>query len=153
MTMQILAEISDKMPSTFEVLLVVLTALLSAVLVMIGRTTALVVLATAALIGGLYVSAVAVDMFPPGQMHDTIWAELGWPWVIVNVVAPFLPGHPPPVLRAAFGGRPPARLRGQSQFRAAITGHWCVRMPEDIVTAGLVSLQHQKPFATASRRA
>lgn len=91
-TLVILAEISDKMPSTACMVGVsVASAGACAGLAAVSRVVAWVLLFLTALAGGFVAYAIAADALPPSPMRDAIWSELGWTWVCAGVAGPLPP--------------------------------------------------------------
>ena len=109
--MALLAEISDKMPSTW--LIVVAAVIASAAcarLAVVNRTVTWSMLAVAVAFGATYLAAIAVDAFGSSALRNAIWAELGWTWVLANVFSPLLPTAC--ILMVLFRRRSAPRGRG-----------------------------------------
>src|SRR6266516_4474215 len=90
--MELLGEISDKMPSVGDMLVVSLAAaVVCAGLALIDRKLAWAMLLVTLLVGGLFAYAGFEETFVNGPTRDAIWIELGWPWVLATIIAPLLP--------------------------------------------------------------
>ena len=88
----ILAEISDKMPSTQAVITASLaTAVLCTVLALLGREAAWTMFAIALSVGVFFAYGGCHEAFLEGSFSEAVWAELGLPWVLASVLGPLLP--------------------------------------------------------------
>lgn len=90
--MVILAEISDKMPSTGGIIVVCLVAAgFSVAVASAHRAVAWVVLSLVLVVGGFFAVGGFQESFRDASFSDAIWGELGWPWVLASIVGPLLP--------------------------------------------------------------
>jgi len=90
--MTLLAEIADKMPSTGGILAVAATAAaVCAGLALLPRAAARAVLVASLLVGGRLACGAFDDAFVSGDLRDAVWRELGWPWVLADIISPLLP--------------------------------------------------------------
>ena len=90
--MTILGEISDKMPTTWGLLVVpIVAAAICAGLARLDRKLAWAMLSITLLFGGLFAYAGFEETFLNGPMRDAIWSELGWPWVTASIFGPLMP--------------------------------------------------------------
>lgn len=86
-----IAEIADKMPGVFGLWLPMLALALPLIgLASINRYVALVVLAIAIMVSGFFVYG-EYDEITNGIFAESIWRELGWPWVISAFAAACFP--------------------------------------------------------------
>ena len=92
LAMVILAEISDKMPSTAGIVVAWLVAAgISVGLAAAHRAIAWAVLLLALAVGGFFALGGYHESFVEGPFSEAIWHELGWPWVAASIVGPLLP--------------------------------------------------------------
>src|SRR5256885_5765045 len=90
--MTLLAEISDKMPSISGMLAIALAAaVVCGGIALVDRTVAWSMLFLTLLVGGLLAYVAFDDAFVSGPMRDAVWSELGWPWVLSDMIGPLLP--------------------------------------------------------------
>jgi hypothetical protein len=87
-----LAEIADKVPSTAGMILCAAAAgAVCAGIAMIHRIVAWSMLLITVVAGGLLACLAFADAFVSGPFRDAVWSELGWPWVVSDVLAPLVP--------------------------------------------------------------
>ena len=92
--MTIFAEISDKTPSTPGTFLLAASAtLICTGLAWTNRTACRVLLVITTLIGCLLAYLAIDDAFLSSEtsFREAIWSELGWPWVVGQILSPLLP--------------------------------------------------------------
>jgi len=88
----ILAEISDKMPSTAGIIAVALiAAAICSGIALTNRTVAWSLLGITLLVGCLLAYVAFDEAFVSGPLRDDVWRELGWPWVLAYIIGPVLP--------------------------------------------------------------
>jgi hypothetical protein len=42
-------------------------------------------------VGGILAYEAVGDAFSHGPMRDAVWSEMGWPWVVADIIGPLLP--------------------------------------------------------------
>jgi hypothetical protein len=90
--MVMVAEISDKMPSTEGIVVACLVAAgISVGLASAHRAIAWAVLLLALVVGGFFALGGYHESFAEGPFSEAIWHELGWPWVAASIVGPLVP--------------------------------------------------------------
>src|SRR5437762_251535 len=90
--MHMLAEIADKMPSTGDIVVVAMVAAgMCAGVARVNRIVASSLFVVALLAGGCLSYEAFKEGFIGGRLHDSIWIELGWRWVLATIIAPLLP--------------------------------------------------------------
>jgi hypothetical protein len=90
--MTLLAEISDKMPSISGILAIALAAaVVCGGIALVNRSFAWAMLLLTLLVGGLLAYVAFDEAFVSGPMRDAVWGELGWPWVLSDMIGPLLP--------------------------------------------------------------
>jgi hypothetical protein len=85
--MLILAEISDKMPSTAGIIVVaVIVGVICGGVALANRIVAWSMLGITLLVGCI----LACDAFGEA-LRDAAWSEMGWLWVLADIIGPLLP--------------------------------------------------------------
>jgi hypothetical protein len=87
-----LAEISDKMGSTSEtVILCVCAAIGFGAMALLARAAGCALLLTSLIVGIVFAHIGFSAAFLEAAFSNAVWQELGWPWVIANTAGPLLP--------------------------------------------------------------
>ena len=90
--MIILAEVTDKIPSTAEIAVLYLCMTgLSVTVALVHRVVAWSILVMALMVGGFAAFVGFHASFAEDAFSDAIWSELGWPGVAWSIAGPLLP--------------------------------------------------------------